>query len=145
MSTCQGILEAALSQDGDVELLSAETWLYRIAGHKAMACNDFWVKITSAVFRKVEKNVCKRKAKKEPLFLLLSFHEIMKMFLCNQKTRILDTSLEKFILFFVRLSETHHTSAGPGLRMRIPLVWEWAGGCGHVGGQVWVFPRTPSS
>lgn len=39
--------------------------LYRIkAGHKAMACNDVWVKITS-LFRKVENNVCKEKAKKK--------------------------------------------------------------------------------
>lgn len=44
-----------------------------------MACNDFWVKNNVAVFRKVEKNVCKKKKQKKNLFLLLGFHEIMKM------------------------------------------------------------------
>lgn len=43
--------------------------LYRIkAGHKAMACNNVWVKITSLFFGKVENNVCKEKAKKKIYF-----------------------------------------------------------------------------
>lgn len=52
--------------------------LHRIkAGHKAMVCNDIWVKITSLFLGRWRTMSARKKQKKK--ILLLVFHEVMKM------------------------------------------------------------------
>ena len=74
-------LEAALSQDGDVELLMQKGGSQYVIQDKSRS-QSYGVQQrlgqnNVSVFRKVENNVCKEKAKKKNL--LLVFHEIMKM------------------------------------------------------------------